>query len=195
MPSRSSPPTVTIPTGKILTRIHREGVDPLWFGNRDKTWRWDAPDESYGVLYVGAGQIGPFAETLLRDPAQRDVFWSDIAKRRFATFEATRPLVVARLHGKGLGWFGIQASDITEHFDPLTHPTGYDKPQEISCRVHAEPTLDGIQYRSRFDNDELCLAIFERAQAALARKDRDQPIGRRWAHRTLADRGYNLLDL
>jgi len=55
--------------------------------------------------------------------------------------------------------------------------------------------MDGLQYRSRFDNDELCLAAFDRAKDALALKSRDCRIDRRWVHRTPFERGFNLLDL
>jgi hypothetical protein len=188
-------PTAEIHAGTVLTRVHWAGNDPLYFGRRDKSWRWDAPDGSYGVLYVGREPVGPFAETLLRDPTQRDIFWSDIDARRLATFLVKRPLIVAQLHGKGLAWFGIQSTDIAEHFDPKTHPEGYAKPQEISGLVHVHPNIDGIQYRSRFDNDELCLAIFDRASVALELQSRDTLINRRWAYRILEERGYSLIDL
>jgi hypothetical protein len=40
-------------------------------------------------------------------------------------------------------------------------------PQSLARRIHADFPVDGIQYRSRFDNDELCVALFDRADGKL----------------------------
>ena len=57
--------------GEELYRIHAARREARYYGNRDGTWRWDDPNGGYGVLYVGLTQAGPFAETLLRRPAEK----------------------------------------------------------------------------------------------------------------------------
>jgi len=39
----------------------------------------------------------------------------------------------------------------------------YAVPQGLALKINAIVPVDGIQYRSRFDNDALCVALFDRA--------------------------------
>jgi hypothetical protein len=60
-----------LPAGASLVRIHRTEHDPLWFGpgpDEPPTYRFDAPDGSYGVCYLAHEPAGAFVETFLRDP-------------------------------------------------------------------------------------------------------------------------------
>lgn len=181
-------PAVFLPGGSTLLRVHRAGQGAIWYGNKDANWRFDAPDGSYGCLYVGTTLTGPFVETILRAPAEddRDVLWSDIEKRASAQIALAEGLNLAALHGAGLAWHGVQAADIVAD--------DYTRTQNISARVFKQTTLDGIQYRSRFDNDELCIAIFDRAAHKLALVQENIPIDRIWAYDTLKARGYALID-
>ena len=155
MPGAFRPPVATVAAGDVLRRVHHHSRAPIWFGRRDGTWRFDDSDRTYGVAYFGRTTAAALAETLLRDPGQDKVLWSDVASRREALIRAIQPLRLATVHGPGLSYFAIQQSDVVA--------SAYDVPQAISARVHNETPLDGIQYRSRFDSDELCVALFERA--------------------------------
>ncbi len=42
-------------------RVHRCALGPLFFGNT-VTYRFDAPDSEYGVLYCARAQAGAFIE-------------------------------------------------------------------------------------------------------------------------------------
>ncbi|QAY80495.1 RES domain-containing protein (plasmid) [Sphingosinicella sp. BN140058] len=168
--------------------MHAAGKGALFYGLRNQTWRWDAPDGSFGLLYLGETPIASFAETLLRWPAtKRDVLWSDVDKRRLAFFETSRDLNLAQLHGSGVAAFGVQPEALAG--------TSYDECQAITAIVHDKSNLDGIRYRSRFNNDEFCIALFERAGAAVNLVTEGEPIDRDWAFDVLKDGGYNLIDL
>ena len=141
--------------GDQLRRVYHHVHAPIWFGRRDGTWRFDDPDHIYGVAYFGRTTAAAFAETLLRVPGKEKILWSDVASRREALIRVIQPLRLVTVHGSGLSYFGVQQSDVVS--------SSYGIPQGISARVHNETTLDGLQYRSRFDSDELCIALFERA--------------------------------
>jgi RES domain len=180
-------PITRVAKGAVLHRVHGETRAARWYGRRDATSRWDDPDGDYGVLYLGRSPVGAFAETLLRTPADRDVLWSRAEQRRQAAFKTLEPLQLATLHGAGLAWFEVTAAQIAE--------SDYTTPQGLSRRIHAIFPVDGIQYRSRFDNDELCVALFDRADPKLELVTEGDPIDKAWARQTLARRGYRLIDL
>ena len=189
------PPVVVVAAGSVLHRVHAAARGARFYGRRDATWRWDDPAGGYGVLYLGLTPVGPFAETLLRRPDQRVLLWSEVAKRRFARFRATRPLRLADLHGAGLGWFGIDLARIAANHDGATYPGAYADTQAISALVHGRTDLDGIHYRSRLDSDHFCIALFDRADPAIALRDEGLPIDRPWVEDVLTPRGRRIVDL
>lgn len=195
MTAKTVMPVATIAAGKIMHRVHGVSVAARWYGRKDATWRWDDPDGTYGVLYLGKTLVGPFAETLLRTPDDRDVLWDRVLQKRAASFVTKRTLRLAKLHGPGLGWFRTTSAGISADFDPVPNPGAYVKPQRISAAVHRDTDLDGIQYRSRFDTDELCVALFERADAAIALQAEGLAIDKDWVKQTLKPRGYKLIKL
>lgn len=188
-------PTARIASGQVLYRVHGAHDPAHWYGLREASWRWDDPARGYGVLYLGRSLVGPFAETLLRRPSDREVTWSRIAQKRSATFVTTRPLRLAKIHGPGLAWFGVTASQAASDTDPAAPTLAYETTQRISAIVHNETGLDGIQYRSRFDSDELCIALFDRASDAVALQAERQLFDKGWVERTLAARNFRLIDL
>lgn len=140
------------------------------------------------MLYLGEDPIASFAETLLRWPsARRDVLWSDVEPRRSASFKTNRELTLAQLHGPGPAAFGISPEALAG--------ADYADCQAVSAIVHAAAACDGIRYRSRFENDLFCIALFERADHAIELVGEDVPIDRDWVFDVLKSRGYNLVDL
>ena len=155
-------PLVTLPAGEVCFRIHRTSYAPLWFGP-DKTipirGRFNAPGYEYGVCYFGMSFDVAFAETLLRNPRSRILSEDDLAERSVSAGHLTRQLHVARLHGPGLARLGISAE--TAHG---AHPVC----RRLALAIWRHPrNVDGIAYRSRFDNDELCFVLFDRAGDAI----------------------------
>ncbi len=193
--ARPGRPTTTITANNILYRIHASDRGPRFYGKRDATWRWDDPDGTYGVLYLGLTRDGPFAETLLRRPSQKAVVWSEIAKRRFARFHGIEPLRLADAHGKGLGWEGVTVAEIAADHDGKTYPGAYARTQAISATVHATTDLDGVAYRSRLDPDQLCIALFDRADHKIKLIEEGEPIDRAWVDDLLDAHGKHVVDL
>ncbi|MGP3699438.1 RES family NAD+ phosphorylase [Rhodobacter sp. NSM] len=134
----------TLSAGARLHRFHDRAFGPIWFGQTG-TGRLDDPAHAYGVLYVAEGEGGAFSEAFLRRPGLN---------------------LIARLHGPGLGVIGATA-EVTHGGLP------YDAPQAWSKVLHDHPArFDGILYRSRHDDDELCLALFDRAEPDIVEVER-----------------------
>ena len=73
-----------------------------------------------------------------------------------------KPLVLAKLRGPGLSWYrttsAVSSSSESE----------YSVAQQIALDVFQDSRkLDGIEYRSRHDDNELVCVIFDRAQTSL----------------------------
>ena len=135
-------------------------------------------------MYLGRSRDGVLAETLLRDPSQEKVMWSDVEARREAILRTIEPLQLAMAHGSGLSYLGVQQADVVSN--------SYAVPQSISARIYNETKLDGIQYRSRFDSDELCIALFERSSHKVQLLVRDLPIAETIIGEFLRARGKRL---
>ncbi len=187
-------PITAIAAGEILYRVHAASNTSRFYGKRDGTWRWDDPAGKYGVLYVGLTQDGPFAETLLRRPNQKIVIWSEVEKRRFARFITTEPLRLADVHGKGLGWEGVTVAEVAADHDGKTYPGAYANTQGISAGIHAATDLDGIAYRPRLDPDQLCVALFDRADHKVELVAEGELIDRAWVDDMLESRGKYVVD-
>lgn len=150
---------VRLPEGTPLVRVHWRDKSPVWFGPKSgdlPSNRFDAPNGEYGTLYGAESLAGAFAETVLRKAA-RIIAWPLVAKRSWSVLELRRDLQLAQLHGDGLAWHGV-TGDICTGDD-------YGPSQALSLAFH-EKGLDGIVYRSRHNNDQLCYAIFDRVLAS-----------------------------
>jgi RES domain len=159
--------TITITT--TLYRFYRRGRDhPIHF-DRSRTGRLNSPDGSFGVLYAAQHRRGAFAETFLREPG-RDLLAEDlIESRALVSSRSTRALRVVNLHGPGLAVLGATA-EIT------SSPLPYDTSQAWAAALHDHPgAFDGIAYRARHDNDEICYALFNRS-APMTEVDRDEML-------------------
>lgn len=154
--------------GDHLFRVYPVGQHPLWFGPAPRNpprHRYDAPDSSYGVCYLAHSPAGAFVEAFLRDPETagsgvRILAASELETREIVRVHVIRSLKVARLRGPGLSWRGTTASISSS---PL-----YRDSQKLSAAIHCEREEPaGIEYRCRHDNDELAVALFDRARDAL----------------------------
>lgn len=155
-------PLETLRKGRTCVRIHRTAHGAIWFGpdtTRPVGGRFNAPGYEYGICYLGASFDAAFAETLLRTPANRLLAGADLAARTVSTGHLVRPVRLARLHGAGLNRLRISAETVHGPHDVC---------RRIAFALWSHPLhVDGIAYRSRFDNDELCIALFDRASDAI----------------------------
>lgn len=151
----------------------RTGHDPWFFGpaldagtgrRLPPANRFDDPEGKYGVLYAAADTEAAVVETVLGDLDPPFVARRDIEARGVALFELCRPLRLVKLHGDGLR---------TLKLDGAISTAPHERPRPWSRALHAHPaTPDGLLYRSRVDNDRLCLALFERARDRIAEAER-----------------------
>jgi len=167
-PLPRSLPTVVLPAGQQLWRIHPSELHPVWFGPEPGSPphnRFDAPNGEYRVCYLGDSLEVSFAETLIRQPRERLIGRAALESRSATPFPLTRDVKLVRFHGPGLVRLGLGAD--------VAHGHPYDRCQQIALELWQHPDqVDGIEYRSRWDNDRLCFAMFDRAGEALDYLDR-----------------------
>jgi hypothetical protein len=154
-------PIVTLPAGSKLWRIHKKHRDPIWFGpapGAPPRNRFDAPAGEYGTCYFGDSPEVAFAETLIRGLRARMVTRAQLDEQHVSSLPVLRELKLAQVHGAGLVRLGIGAE--------VVHGHPYAQCQALALDIWKHPAaVDGIQYRSRWDNDRLCIALFDRAES------------------------------
>lgn len=162
--SDRSLPVDVIPAGTLLHRVHRTGLDPVFFGpgpDAPPTGRFDSATGRFGVLYVGLSLRAALAETLLRNPRRLMVSMTEIRERSATELTCDRALRIVRMHGSGLQALGTDNAISTGPYEP--------------CGLWADALwdhgdqADGIAYQSRHDSGEICLALFERPDVSLLR--------------------------
>jgi hypothetical protein len=147
--------------GSVLFRIHRRKDAPIWFGpapGKPPSYRFDAPSGEYQTLYAARTVTGAFVETILRKN-NRILRREFVELRQWTALQLQRPLQVAKLYDEGLLFHGtsndICAGDI------------YTEPRLLARDLYLTfPDLDGIAYRARHNNGELCYALFDRVALA-----------------------------
>lgn len=144
--------------GEIIVRIHRKGQGAVFFGpgaGRPPQNRFDAPAGEYGVLYAARRLEGAFVETLLRRPAGRIVRRDYIEERQWTPIRLERPLTLAKVMDEGLLFHGVDAS--------VSASDDYGPSRALALNLYNDfPSLDGLAYRSRHNNGEICYALFDR---------------------------------
>lgn len=146
-----------------LYRIHRSRYDSVFYNRRSASktvFRFDAPNDEYGVLYASPSFDVCMAETIMRDRyhgveagAPHVIAESDITSRSVAMLglEMARPLQLADLT-RPLWHFGFDARVLSV--------SDYSVPNLWSLSIHDNhQNLDGIYFRSRFAN-AASVAIF-----------------------------------
>ncbi|MBB5051777.1 MAG: RES family NAD+ phosphorylase [Afipia sp.] len=144
--------------GEVIVRVHREKQGPIFFGppaGSPPQNRFDAPNGEYQVLYAAERLEGAFVETVLRRPAHRIVKRSFIEERMWSPLRLNRPIVLAKIMDEGLLFHGVDAS--------VSANDDYGPSQTLALQLYQDfPELDGLAYRSRHNNGEICYAIFDR---------------------------------
>ena len=151
-----------VPAGSVIIRIHHQAHSPLWFGPQPGTppqHRFDAPAGEYRVLYCAARLAGAFVESVLRKPAERIVARAYVDERMWSGSTVRRALRLAKLRDEGLHWHGTDAA--------ISASNDYTTSRRLALALHtAFPDLDGVAYRARHNNGEVCYALFDRVSAA-----------------------------
>lgn len=154
---RQDPLTLDLKAGASLVRIHRIDNDAVWFGPKPglpPAYRFDAPSGEYRTLYCAENLEGAFAETILRG-GRRIVSRRYVHERQWSVLAAPRDLKLLKLFDNGLVWNG-QTVDICAG-------DNYGRPQAFARDVYnAYLDVDGVAYRARHNNGEICYALFDR---------------------------------
>jgi hypothetical protein len=155
-------PLAPAPQDGYLYRIHRRKQYPRHF-DTGLGYRFNDPRECYGVCYLAYHPAGAFAETLLRHRSDDLVPWEDIEMRSLATFQLQRQLRLVPLYGQHLS--RLHAN--------VTATTGRYRISQVWSRALYEHSTnpDGIAYRAAHDDDEIAVALFDRAADALGPVD------------------------
>jgi RES domain len=152
----------TVPAGGVLIRVHNLAHVPLWFGPRPgipPQYRFDAPNGEYRVLYCAARLAGAFVESVLRRPASRIVARAHVEERGWSELTTRRALRLVKLRDEGLHWHGTDAA--------ISASEDHGAPRRMALALYnAFPEADGIAYRARHNNGEVCYAVFDRVPAA-----------------------------
>ncbi len=148
---------VPISAGAPLLRIHETTRSPVWFGPAPGTlprYRFDAPTGEFRTLYCARNLTGAFAETMFRR-ATRVLSRSFVEARAWSIIAPNRILRVAKLYDEGLVRHGVTA-DICAGDD-------YAESRRFARDLFTKfPDVDGIAYRARHNNGQICYALFDR---------------------------------
>ncbi|MGJ3262933.1 MAG: RES family NAD+ phosphorylase [Salinarimonas sp.] len=174
---------VDLPSGPELHRFYTAAFDPIYF-DRGDGGRLNAPDGSYGVLYAAQSIRGAFAETFLRVPGRRLLPRDLLEAKAYVRLRLERPARLAVLHGPGLARAGATA-EVTHGGRPYTVPQAWSR-----ALRHLPVRLDGIVYRARHDDGEICYALFGRV--ALMEVERRTVLDADWFWRVADGYGVGL---
>ncbi|MCO5963035.1 RES family NAD+ phosphorylase [Sinorhizobium meliloti] len=144
--------------GDVVVRVHQKIHGAIFFGpapGATPQGRFDAPAGQYRLLYVAQRLEGAFVETVLRRPANRIVRRAFVEERMWTPLRLHRQLVLAKLMDEGLLFHGVDAS--------ISAGADYAPSRALALALHEDyPDLDGLAYRSRHNNGEVCYALFDR---------------------------------
>jgi hypothetical protein len=161
-------PIVEVPVGTRFFRLNSVAYpNPAYFGRR-ATLRFDAPDASYGVCYLGTSLDACFLEVLRpvrsRRMRRRFVTTTQLGAYYAALATVREPLRLAHLADDGLAQLGIDQR--------ITGGDDYALSQRWSKAMYRHPAqVDGILYPTRHHNRLYTVALFERASEKVAFED------------------------
>jgi hypothetical protein len=136
-----------------LFRTHSVHHNPIFFGNLGFN-RFDAPDNSYKVLYAGCDPFCAFIETFARAAGTRVITTTELKNKALAVLKASRPLRLVDLTRSG--------SLVRMGADARLFSGAYSISQRWSAALHAHPIrADGILYPSRLDPERQAVVLFE----------------------------------
>lgn len=153
-----SPLLVKMSARTIFFRFHNRAKEPLFFG-RTAGNRFDAPDGSFGVLYVGFDEHCAFIETFGQSTGIRAVTRTALEQRHLAYLEITLSLTLMDLaNSGGLARIGADAGLFSG-----SHAVA----QRWSAALRRHPAKPaGIVYPARHDAARKSCALFDLPDSA-----------------------------
>ena len=153
---------IRVPKSHCWYRLYPGIHNPLHF-SMSKAGRFDAPDRSYGVLYIARQLSGAFVETLCRNAgATRPIPATAMDTYNVVEIRTSRLLRLVDLAGKGLARMGL---------DSRLSTGDYRVAQRWSEAFHRHADhVDGIIYPARHAPRQQAAALFDRAGELLTVK-------------------------
>ncbi len=159
--SAGAPATIVLPAGGLIVRVHHVSRGGVFFGPSPGSRpgnRFDAPNGEYRVMYASERLEGAFVETILRRPRGRILRRAFVDERAWSVIRLERRIVLAKVFDEGLQAFGVDAGEIGAD--------DYTVSRDLALRIHeGSSAIQGIAYRSRYNNGEICYALFDRVSA------------------------------
>ena len=141
-------------------RSHPAGRSALYFG-KTGNYRFDAPDGSYGVMYMGADLQCAFIETFGEMVRSGLVTMAALKLKKFSLIRPSRPLRLVDLVSSG--------ELIRLGADARLFSGDYEVAQRWSAALWGlKSKPDGILYPARHDPQRRACAVFDRASGAAA---------------------------
>ena len=151
-------PIIRIAAKSDLYRVHNKNHGPVFFGpgaGKAPVHRFDPASGTFGVLYAAPYPEAAMIETLLRNPQRLTVDYKAIDGRALSVLKAGRDIRLVQAYGDGLSKLGTTAALSTGRYEACAL---------WSDALHRHPDApDGIVFASRHNPDELCVALFEKA--------------------------------
>jgi RES domain len=110
------------------------------------------------VVRSETGRDPLIVETVLHSKTKdRILTRAFLYQKAWSLIRAERDLTFAKLYDDGLLWHGTDAS--------VSSSDDYREPRRMALALYSEGmTIDGLAYRSRHNNREICYAIFDRVK-------------------------------
>jgi hypothetical protein len=142
-------------------RLNRAGYSSSIHFDRSGNGRFDGPDQSYGLLYVG-DKYSAFIECFGRT-FEGAVTVTALRNRNLFEIKSDRPLVLADATGPGLVRMGIDARISSGDYE-------YCRTWGQAIWEHPQ-AVDGIRYRSRHDDNVYSIGLFDRVRDHLTEEN------------------------
>ena len=162
-------PLRTVAAGSLLQHVSRTRYrgGALHFGTAAAN-RYDAPDGSYGVLYLADDLDTALMESVFHQHAwsrksNRTITFTEVRARMVRLVQVLQALELADLTAPG-----VMSAKLGMNLNQLTSRK-YGPTQRISRQVHGAvgaagvPKYDGLVYPSRNNYPASCVALFDRA--------------------------------
>jgi hypothetical protein len=148
-----SPALVELDPGTILSRLHDRNFGPIFFGRTGRN-RFDSPNRSFGVLYVGRDESCAFIETFGQSTGISVVTRREILARHLSYLTSTQSLTLIDLASSGsLARIGADARLFSG-----SHAIA----QRWSAALRGHPTNPGgLLYPARHDPARNACALFD----------------------------------
>ena len=154
-----SPLVLTVGPGTLFSRIHSPTIEPVFFGKTGRN-RFDAPDGSFGVMYVGFDEYCAFIETFGQDTGIRIVTRRALERRQLAYLELTERLNLIDLAASG----GLARIGADARLFSGSHAIA----QCWSAALRNHPSKPaGLVYPARHDPTRNACALFDLSDSIL----------------------------